>query len=66
MAFFNGKGVIVHLQIHHLMAHFGATLSIDSGRHDATGIAGTLATGKQSREAYVLQGIGKSRDADGR
>ena len=44
----------------------GTTLAIHSCRHDASGIAGTLATGEEPLDAHMLQGVVVAQDAHGR
>ena len=44
---------------------FGAAFAVDGSRHNAAGIARTLATGKQARQSGALQRGGIAHDADG-
>ena len=45
---------------------FGTAFAVDGSRHDAAGIARTLAAGKQTRQSGALQRGGIAHDADGR
>ena len=40
--------------------------AVNGGRHDSSGIAGTLTTGIQSLDLWMLQGVLVTRDTDGR
>ena len=49
-----------------LKSGFRAAFAVDGRRHDAAGIARTLAAGKQTRQSGALQRGGIAHDADGR
>lgn len=42
---------------------FGTPLAVDGGRHDAAGISGTFAAGKEARRLAVLQRVAFARNA---
>ena len=54
-----------HVRRKILSAHLGATLAIDTGRDDATSIAGTLTTREEAFKTDVHQGFSIADNTDG-
>ena len=48
-----------------LRTHLGTTLTVDTGRNNAPGIASTLATREKTTKADMLQGGRITKDTDG-